>query len=127
MGWPEIGLILVVGLLLFGPDKLPGMAKQAGQFVRTVRQMADNAKNDLGREMGQDFSDLNLRDLDARGRPPARPRPARRARARASGPHPASRRGPAPRRRGHLSRRPLPAGTARDLVVPAGLRRSASR
>lgn len=66
MGWPEIGLILVVGLLLFGPDKLPGMAKQAGQFVRTVRQMADNAKNDLGREMGQDFSDLNLRDLDPR-------------------------------------------------------------
>jgi sec-independent protein translocase protein TatB len=66
MGWPEIGLILVVGLLLFGPDKLPGMARQAGQFVRTVRQMADNAKNDLGREMGQDFSDLNLRDLDPR-------------------------------------------------------------
>ena len=26
MGWPEIGLILVLGLLLFGPDKLPGMA-----------------------------------------------------------------------------------------------------
>ena len=66
MGWPEIGLILVVGLLLFGPDKLPGMAKQAGQFVRTVRQMAENAKNDLGREMGQDFSELNLRDLDPR-------------------------------------------------------------
>ncbi len=66
MGWPEIGLLLVVGLLLFGPDKLPGMAKQAGQFVRTVRQMAENAKNDLGREMGQDFSELNLRDLDPR-------------------------------------------------------------
>ena len=66
MGWAEIGLILVVGLILFGPDRLPGMARQAAQFVRTVRQMADNAKNDLGREMGQDFSDLNLRDLDPR-------------------------------------------------------------
>lgn len=66
MGWPEIGLILVVALLLFGPDKLPELARQAGGFVRTMRRMADAAKNDLGREMGQDFSDLNLRDLDPR-------------------------------------------------------------
>jgi sec-independent protein translocase protein TatB len=66
MGWPEIALILVVALLLFGPEKLPELAKQAGGFVRTVRRMADAAKNDLGREMGQDFSDLNLRDLDPR-------------------------------------------------------------
>lgn len=66
MGWPEIALILVVALLLFGPEKLPELAKQAGSFVRTLRQMADNAKNDLGREMGEDFSNLNLRDLDPR-------------------------------------------------------------
>lgn len=66
MGLPEIGVILVVALLVFGPEKLPEIAKQAGGFVRTLRQMADNAKNDLGREMGQDLSDLNLRDLDPR-------------------------------------------------------------
>jgi sec-independent protein translocase protein TatB len=66
MGWPEIGLILVVALLLFGPDRLPELARQAAGFVKTVRRMADNAKNDLGREMGEDFSDLNLRDLDPR-------------------------------------------------------------
>ena len=66
MGLPEIGLILVVALLLFGPEKLPELAKQAGGFVRTVRRMADNAKNDLGREMGEDFSGINLRDLDPR-------------------------------------------------------------
>ena len=66
MGWPEIGLILVVALLLFGPEKLPELAKQAAGFVRTLRRMADNAKNDLGREMGEDFSGINLRDLDPR-------------------------------------------------------------
>ena len=66
MGVPEIGLIMVLALLLFGPEKLPEIAKQAAGFIRTVRQMADNAKNDLGREMGQDFSDLNLKDLDPR-------------------------------------------------------------
>lgn len=66
MGWAEIAVIAIVGLLVFGPDKLPGMARQAGQLIRTVRQMADNAKNDLGRELGQDFSDVDLRDLDPR-------------------------------------------------------------
>lgn len=66
MGVPEIGLILVLALLLFGPEKLPELAKQAAGFVRTVRKMADTAKNDLGREIGQDFSDLNLKDLDPR-------------------------------------------------------------
>lgn len=66
MGWAEILVIGVVGMLVFGPDKLPGMARQAGQFVRTVKQMAENAKNDLGREMGQDFSDVDLRSLDPR-------------------------------------------------------------
>jgi sec-independent protein translocase protein TatB len=66
MGWPEIALIGVVAIVVFGPDKLPDLARQAGRMVRTVRQMAENAKNDLGREMGQDLSGLNLRDLDPR-------------------------------------------------------------
>lgn len=66
MGWPEIFVIGIVAMLVFGPDKLPDLARQAGRFVRTVKQMADNAKLDLGREMGQDFSGLNFRDLDPR-------------------------------------------------------------
>lgn len=66
MGMPEIALILVVALLVFGPEKLPELAKQAGGFVRTLRRMADNAKNDLGREMGQDLSGFDLKDLDPR-------------------------------------------------------------
>lgn len=66
MGWPEMFVIAVVAMLVFGPDRLPELARQAGGFVRTLRKMADNAKNDLGREMGQDLSELNLRDLDPR-------------------------------------------------------------
>ena len=66
MGWPEIVMIGMVGVIVFGPDKLPDLAKQAGRFLRTVRRMAENAKNDLGREIGEDFSGLQLRDLDPR-------------------------------------------------------------
>ena len=66
IGWPEIFMIGMVGVIVFGPDKLPELAKQAGSFIRTVRRMAENAKNDLGREIGEDFSGLQLRDLDPR-------------------------------------------------------------
>lgn len=59
-------VIAMVAMLVFGPDKLPDLARQAGKFVRTVRQMAENAKDDLGREMGEDFSGINLKDLDPR-------------------------------------------------------------
>ena len=66
IGVPEMLVIGIVAMLVFGPDKLPDIARQAGRFVRTVKQMAENAKDDLGREMGQDLSGFNLRDLDPR-------------------------------------------------------------
>ena len=66
MGWSEIILIGIVGVLVFGPDKLPEFARQSARMIRTVRRMAQVAKNDLGRELGHDLSGLELRDLDPR-------------------------------------------------------------
>ena len=69
MGWPELMVIGIVAVFVFGPDRLPDLARQAGQFVRTVRRMLENAKSDLSRELGDDFAslrDMNLRDLDPR-------------------------------------------------------------
>lgn len=66
MGWSEIILIGIVGVLVFGPDKLPEFARQSARFLRTVRRMAQDAKDDLGRELGHDLSGVDLRDLDPR-------------------------------------------------------------
>ena len=69
IGWPELLVIGIVAVFVFGPDRLPDLAKQAGQFIRTARRMMYNAKRDLSRELGEDFEnlrDLNLRDLDPR-------------------------------------------------------------
>jgi sec-independent protein translocase protein TatB len=67
MGWPEMAVIMIVAIFVFGPEKLPQLAKQAGSFLRTARQMMDNAKNDLSSELGDEYAalkDLNLRDLN---------------------------------------------------------------
>ncbi|MGH3423413.1 MAG: sec-independent translocase [Nocardioidaceae bacterium] len=69
MGWPEIFVIVIVATFVFGPERLPDLARQAGRFLRTVKQMVDNAKSDLAGEMGDEFSglkDMSLRDLDPR-------------------------------------------------------------
>jgi sec-independent protein translocase protein TatB len=62
----EFLLLLLVALAVFGPDRLPDVARQAGRFVRTARRMLDNARSELNNELGTEFSDLNLRDLDPR-------------------------------------------------------------
>lgn len=65
----EFLLLLLVALAVFGPDRLPEVARQAGKFMRTARTMLTNARAELDRELGSeftDFKDLNLRDLDPR-------------------------------------------------------------
>ncbi|MPZ59962.1 MAG: translocase [Propionibacteriales bacterium] len=62
----EFTVLLLVGLAVFGPDKLPDVARQLGRFVRTTRRMVNNARAELSEEIGSDLPDLNLRHLDPR-------------------------------------------------------------
>jgi sec-independent protein translocase protein TatB len=55
---PELLVLLVVGLLVFGPDRLPEMARQAGSWVRDLRRMVANARRDLSEGIGVDENDL---------------------------------------------------------------------
>jgi TatA/E family protein of Tat protein translocase len=40
LGAPEILVILVVALLVLGPDRLPEAARQAGRFIAEARRMS---------------------------------------------------------------------------------------
>jgi len=69
----------VIALIVFGPDRLPQLARDAGRTLRQLREMAQTARTELKAELGDtvgefDFSDLNPRtfvrkhlldDLDA--------------------------------------------------------------
>lgn len=66
IGVPEFGVLLVIGLLVFGPDRLPEFARQAGRFVRQFRQFTTQARDDIRNELGPEFSDFELTDLDPR-------------------------------------------------------------
>jgi sec-independent protein translocase protein TatB len=66
LGWPEMLTLLVVALLIFGPDKLPSVAKDAAQMLRTVRNMAKDARSQLKTELGPEFTDFDLDSLNPR-------------------------------------------------------------
>ncbi len=66
VGLPEMAVIAFVAVLVFGPDRLPDLARQAGQMVRKLRSFADAARDELRAELGPEYSDLELRDLDPR-------------------------------------------------------------
>jgi sec-independent protein translocase protein TatB len=66
IGLEELAVIAIVAMLVLGPDRLPEFARQAGRMVRQVREFANSARDELRSELGPDYADLELRDLDPR-------------------------------------------------------------
>jgi sec-independent protein translocase protein TatB len=66
IGFAEFMVIGVVALLVFGPDRLPDFARQAGRMVRQVRQLSRQARDDIRSELGPEYADFELTDLDPR-------------------------------------------------------------
>ena len=66
VGLPEFAVILIIGVLVFGPDKLPEFGRQAGRLVRQIRNLAQSAQTELRKELGPEYADLKLTDLDPR-------------------------------------------------------------
>ena len=62
----ELMVLAVVGLIVLGPDRLPGLAKDAARLVRTLRELATGARTQLKDELGPEFADLDLRSLNPR-------------------------------------------------------------
>ena len=66
VGLLELAVIALVAVVVLGPDKLPDLARQAAQLLHRARGLATNARDELRNELGPEYSDLQLRDLDPR-------------------------------------------------------------
>jgi sec-independent protein translocase protein TatB len=60
LNWWEIITLALLGLFIFGPERLPKVINDGVRMLRGLRQMARNATNDLSRELG---TDVSLEDL----------------------------------------------------------------
>ena len=66
LGWGEILALVVIAMFVFGPDKLPRVARDAGRMLRQLREMANGAKTQLKSELGPEFADLDFDSLNPR-------------------------------------------------------------
>ena len=62
VGFFEILLIGVVGLLILGPDKLPGALRTMALWIGRFRRSFDNIKRDIEKEIGADEIRRQLRN-----------------------------------------------------------------
>ncbi len=58
--------LAVIALVIFGPNELPRIVRQAGRALRDLRQIAEGAKADLREGLGPEFQDFDFEDLNPR-------------------------------------------------------------
>lgn len=57
IGIGEIIIIAVIGLLVFGPERLPRAAADAAKWLKQIRGMASGARQELADSAGLDLSE----------------------------------------------------------------------
>src|SRR5258708_8938331 len=58
LGIPEIGVLILLALILFGPKRLPGIARQMGKFVAEFKR----ASNDFQAQIQREISKLEIEE-----------------------------------------------------------------
>src|ERR1700750_1889842 len=66
VGLPELAVIAFVAVLVFGPDKLPEFARQAGRMARQLEGFGKQGPGEVREGVAPEFANLDLRDLDPR-------------------------------------------------------------
>src|SRR4051794_28908415 len=66
IGWSELIVLAIVGLVVLGPDRLPKAAADAARMLKQLRGLARNATADLKAELGPEMADLDLASLHPR-------------------------------------------------------------
>jgi|TARA_B100001094_G_scaffold121416_1_gene117122 sec-independent protein translocase protein TatB len=70
VGFLEIAIILILGLLIIGPKRLPDLIKTILKFYKKVQKQISNLKNDLEEDIGTEeikkdvFNEMRMEELD---------------------------------------------------------------
>ncbi|MDX2389857.1 sec-independent translocase [Streptomyces sp. NPDC054904] len=64
IGALELVTIVVLAILVFGPDKLPKVIQDVSNVIRKIRSFSDSAKQDIRSELGPEFKDFEFEDLN---------------------------------------------------------------
>src|SRR5260370_36658978 len=54
IGWEEIVMLMIVALLIFGPNRLPEIARQVGRFMGEIRKLSREFESQV-RDVAEPF------------------------------------------------------------------------
>ncbi|MFD3614071.1 sec-independent translocase [Streptomyces sp. NPDC058676] len=60
----ELITLVVLAVLVFGPDKLPKVIQDVTRTIRKIREFSESAKQDIRSELGPEFKDFEFEDLN---------------------------------------------------------------
>lgn len=69
IGFGELGLLAVVGLLVLGPERLPRVARTTGALLRKARQSWHSVRADIERELAAEDLRQTIRQTAAAADP----------------------------------------------------------
>jgi len=72
LSFDKLIIIGLIAVFLLGPERLPYYASQLARLVRSLRDMANGAKDRMREEMGPDFDEIDWKQLDPRQYDPRR-------------------------------------------------------
>ncbi|MCB5180827.1 sec-independent translocase [Streptomyces antimicrobicus] len=64
IGALELVTIVVLAILIFGPEKLPKVIQDVSGVIRKIRAFSESAKQDIRTELGPEFKDFEFEDLN---------------------------------------------------------------
>ncbi|WP_327309923.1 sec-independent translocase (plasmid) [Streptomyces sp. NBC_01298] len=64
LGPLEVATLVLLSVLIFGPDKLPKVIQDVTGFIRKIKSFSDSAKQDIRAELGPEFKDFDFEDLN---------------------------------------------------------------
>lgn len=64
IGALELLTLVILAVLVFGPEKLPKVIQDVTRTIRKIREFSDSAKEDIRTELGPQFKDFEFEDLN---------------------------------------------------------------
>ena len=65
VGLPEVTVILILALLIFGPKKLPELGKQLGKTLKSLKKASNEFQNEIDQVMNEEDKEASPKSIES--------------------------------------------------------------
>ena len=65
VGLPEVTVILILALLIFGPKKLPELGKQLGKTLKSLKKASNEFQNEIDQVMKEEEEERSPKSIES--------------------------------------------------------------